>query len=158
MQFTADVHRSIIASLRTRDAAQMALDATQNTSASQDRELAHRLLTGLRDQGCSPALLDAALAEAEPERRQVEADVDVAMEDIVAETILADPFASLPSPPSPPRTPSPPAQAPADAQRVYALPQLVAIMHIRRHERTAKSRPPARKARVSSPLAAVTVA
>ena len=149
MQFTADVHRSILASLRSREAAQMAVEGAQD----QDRELADRLLRGLREQGCSPALLDAA--EAETETRQVEVDNDVAMTDAVAEPELAAPVASLPSPPSPPRTPSPPAQAPAaDGQRVYALPQLVAIMHIRRHERTAKSRPPARKPRVLSPLAA----
>lgn len=143
MQFTADIHRSIVASLRTRDTA---------TTQDPDRELAERLLRGLREQGCSPALLDA---EIEVEARQVEADPDVAMADVVAEPELAAPVASLPlsslSPPSPPRTPSP---AQTDGQRVYALPQLVAIMHIRRHERAAKSRPPARKARVSSPLAA----
>ena len=63
------------------------------------------------------------------------------MTDAVAEPELAAPIASLPSPPNPLRTPSSPAQAPADGQRVYAMPQLVAIMHIRRHERTAKSRP-----------------
>ena len=126
----------------------MAVEGAQD----QDRELADRLLRGLREQGCSPALLDAA--EIEQESRQVEADNDVAMTDAVAEPELAAPVASLPSPPGPPRTPSPPAQAPADGQRVYALPQLVAIMYIRRHERTAKSRPPARKPRVLSPLAA----
>ena len=104
----------------------------------QDRELAERLLRDFRKRA-------VVLCYLTPRWRR--------MADAVAESELAAPVGSLPSPPSPPRSPDT-ITARRRPARIYALPRPVAIMHIRRHERTAKSRPSARKPRVLSPLAA----
>jgi hypothetical protein len=187
MQFAADVHRSILCCMRAHEDGAMAIDSAGDAPdvlREQDRALADRLSKGLRDQGCSPVLIEGSGAYALPSVEITKVDVAVSLPesdaimhavDAAGRTADAAPLAidpcmsgtaaSLPStsaqsPRSP--TPSPSVAIPAPGSRVYEMPQLIAALHMRRHERAARTRPqssPASRtrARTPSPLAAAFV-
>ncbi|KAI0028773.1 hypothetical protein K488DRAFT_73516 [Vararia minispora EC-137] len=181
MQFAADVHRSILRGLRAHEDVAMAVDGFADVLREQDRELADRLSRGLRDQGCSPVLIEGCAHHAPPsvEVTKIEIGIPLPEGDVVMDGVivagraagaaqLAPPSIRTSSPPhSPPahapRSPSPPPTTVVSApgSRVYEIPQLVAALHMRRQERAAKTRPQSLlmrpRVRTPSPLAAPVV-
>ncbi|KAI0321310.1 hypothetical protein OF83DRAFT_1168554 [Amylostereum chailletii] len=166
MQFTADVHRSIMHSMRVDEDCKMAVDGEVDVLLAQDKALVDRLWKSLREQGCSPVLIDGSSSTSKVVKVEAKdgVEADVVMDGVVAESpvvelapakssVVSLPIPPAPTcpPPSPPTvvtcppaatTPSPspprstPPPSPLSGPRVYRMPQLVATMIMRHRERT----------------------